>query len=151
MARMHARTGGRSASKRPAVKAAPDWMDTDKKEIEGLVVKMAKEGKSANAIGLELRDSYGIPRVKEATGKTVLDILKENKLQPEYPEDFLALIKKAVFLRKHVDKNPNDRHNTRGLDLIEAKIRRLQKYYKRKNLLAKSWYYNPEEAALLVK
>ncbi|MFC2175318.1 30S ribosomal protein S15, partial [archaeon] len=99
----------------------------------------------------ELRDSYGIPSAKDVTGKTITAMLKEQKLAPDYPEDILSLIKKAVFLRKHLEKNPKDIHNKRGLTLIESKIKRLQKYYKKKKVLPKDWYYKPEEAALLVK
>jgi small subunit ribosomal protein S15 len=148
---MHARKRGKSGSKRPAVKANPEWVEGEKRDIEHLVVKLAKEGKSQSAIGRELRDGYGIPRVKEATGKTVGDILRENKASAEYPEDLLNLIKKAVMLRKHIEKNSRDTHNKHGLTLIESKIKRLQDYYKRKGVLPAGWYYNPDEAALLVK
>ena len=151
MARMHARKRGKSGSTRPIIKAKPDWVEVDKKEVETLVVKLAKEGKAASEIGRILRDSHGIPRVKEVVGRTIGAILKENKAAPDYPEDLLSLIKKAIFLRKHLDKNPKDVHNKRGLTLIESKIKRLQKYYKRKKVLPQDWYYKPEEAALLVK
>jgi len=151
MARMHARKRGKSGSKKPAVKAKPDWVEADKREVEKLVEKLAKDGMAPSAIGRELRDSYGIPSAKAVTGKTVNQMLKEQKLQPEYPEDLLSLIKKALFLRKHLEKNPKDTHNRRGLQLIESKIKRLQKYYKRKKVLPKDWYYKPEEAGLLVK
>ncbi len=151
MARMHSRKKGKSGSSRPPVKANPNWAATDKREIEKLVVKLAKDGMSPSTIGRELRDSYGIPLVKPATGKTVLQILKENKLAPEYPEDLLSLIKKAVFLRKHLEKNPRDVHNRHGLMLVESKIKRLQRYYKKKKALPPDWYYNPDEASLLVK
>ena len=151
MARMHARKRGKSGSKRPAVKAKPDWVEAEKRDIEKLVITLAKEGHNQSAIGRQLRDSYGIPRVKEATGKTVGRILKENKASAEYPEDLLNLIKKALMLRKHLEKNTRDVHNRRGLTLIESKIKRLQDYYKRKHVLPAGWYYNPEEAALLVK
>ena len=151
MARMHARKRGKSGSKKPAVKTKPDWVEADKREVEKLVEKLAKDGMAPSAIGRELRDSYGIPSAKAVTGKTVNQMLKEQKLQPEYPEDLLSLIKKALFLRKHLEKNPKDTHNRRGLQLIESKIKRLQKYYKRKKVLPKDWYYKPEEAGLLVK
>lgn len=148
---MHARKKGKSGSKKPAIKTKPDWVTMDKKEVEKLVIKLAKEGAAPSVIGRSLRDLYGIPSVKAVVGKTILGILKENKVEPEYPEDLLSLIKKAVFLRKHLEKNPKDLHNKRGLTLIESKIKRLQKYYKKKKVLPANWFYNPEEAALLVK
>ena len=151
MARMHSRKKGKSGSTRPPVATKAEWVELNERDIENLVVKLAKEGKSPSAIGLELRDSYGVPLVKPITGKSILQILKENKLAPEFPEDMLSLIKKAVFLRKHLDRNPRDIHNRHGLLLVESKIKRLQRYYKRKKVLPNDWYYNAEEASLLVK
>ena len=151
MARMHSRKKGKSGSTKPVVKAKAEWVELNERELEKLVVKLAKEGKSPSAIGRELRDNYGVPLVKPIAGKRVLQILRENKLAPEYPEDMLSLIKKAVFLRKHLEKNPRDIHNRHGLMLVESKIKRLQRYYKRKKVLPADWYYNAEEASLLVK
>jgi small subunit ribosomal protein S15 len=151
MARMHSRRKGKSGSKRPPIKTAPAWASKQKKECEKLVVELAKEGNPPASIGLKLRDSYGIPDVKALTGKSVTEILEENKLTPELPEDLMNLMKKAVNLRKHLDKNQRDLHNQRSLDLTESKIKRLQKYYKKKGVLPEKWFYNPEEAALLVK
>jgi small subunit ribosomal protein S15 len=151
MARMHARKKGKSGSTHPPTNVAPDWTTKDKKNVEELVVELAKEGMRASDIGRILRDSYGIPNIRPVCGKSIKDILEENKLKPEMPEDFMDLIKKAVNLRKHLERNPKDLHNKRGLELIESKIKRLQRYYKQKGELPEKWYYKPEEAALLVK
>ncbi len=151
MARMHARKRGKSGSTKPPVKTTPAWVDVDKRECEKLVKEFGEKGMTASAIGVKLRDQYGVPSAKTLTGKTVSQILKENKLEQKLPEDMMALIKKAVFLRKHLEKNTKDVHNKRGLQLVESKIRRLQKYYKSKSRIPKTWYYNAEEAALLVK
>ena len=151
MARMHSRRKGKSGSTRPTAMASPKWVELSKEACEKLVVELAKEGKSASDIGRILRDSHGVPSVKWLTDKTVLQILKENKLEGEFPEDMMNLMKKAVELRKHLDKNTKDVHNRRGLLLIESKIKRLQKYYKGRGILHAKWYYNPEQAALLVK
>ncbi|MFC2175291.1 30S ribosomal protein S15, partial [archaeon] len=48
---MHARKRGKSGSKKPAVKAKPDWVEADKAEVEKLVTKLAKDGMAATAIG----------------------------------------------------------------------------------------------------
>lgn len=151
MARMHARRKGKSGSKKPQTKKAPEWVSVDKAECEALVIQLAKEGKGASAIGRVLRDAHGVPSVRAITGKTVTDILKENKLQPDLPEDMMSLIKRAVLLRKHLDKNKKDLHNKRSLALIEAKIRRLQSYYKKEGVLPQGWFYDAGTAALLVK
>lgn len=116
-----------------------------------LVVKYAKEGKSASQIGLYLRDEYGVPSVKLVTDKTVSQILKEKKMSPDLPDDLMALMRKAVLLRKHMGPNHKDMSGKRGLQLTESKINRLAKYYKAHGQLAADWKYDPEAIRLLVE
>ena len=151
MARMHARKRGKSGSKKPPHRKKPEWVKAKPEEVEELVIKLAKEGKRPSEIGVILRDEYGIPDVKAITGKKLVQILKEHNLAPKFPQDLMDLMKKAVGLRKHLEKHRKDIHNRRALQLIEAKIKRLVNYYKEKGELPKDWYYNPEQAAILVK
>merc|ERR1719237_2019945 len=60
-------------------------------------------------MGVTLRDSFGVPQVKSVTGNKILRVLKTNGLAPELPEDLYCLIKKAVSIRKHLDKNRKDK------------------------------------------
>ncbi|ADP77705.1 SSU ribosomal protein S15P [Methanothermus fervidus DSM 2088] len=129
----------------------PDWVDYSKEEIEELVVKLYKEGHPPSKIGIILRDQYGIPKVKDVIGLKITQILEKHGLKPEYPEDLMNLIRRAVRLREHLKEHPKDLHSKRGLQLIESKIRRLVKYYKRKGVLPEGWKYDPEKAAVLVK
>ena len=69
---------------------------------------------------------------------------------PELPEDLQNLINKAVNLRGHLEKNSRDKHNRHGLQLIESKIRRLEKYYKDAEVLPDGWKYSHEKAKLLL-
>jgi small subunit ribosomal protein S15 len=140
MARTHARIKGRSGSKRP-VNADLSFVQYSAKDVEKMIVEFGKEDKTPSVIGIILRDTYGIPSVKKLTGKSVTDILKENNLLHEIPEDLASLIKKAENLKKHLVNNKKDLHNRRGLSLIEAKIRRLGKYYKRTGRLPENWKY----------
>lgn len=151
MARMHSRARGRSGSKKPPIKIVPRWVKYKKDDIQNLVIKLAKEGYASTQVGLILRDQYGIPDVKVATGKTITQIMKENKLYPKIPEDMLNLLKKAVSLRKHLERNKADKHSKRGLQNLESKIRRLGKYYVREGVLPKDWTYKPEEAKLIIQ
>ncbi len=151
MARMHSRKRGKSGSKKPPRTASPDWVTYSAKEVESLVLKLRKEGHSSAMIGMILRDQYGIPSVKLVTGKKVTKILDENGLLDDIPEDLMALIRKAVNLRKHIELHPKDRHSLRGLQLTESKIRRLVKYYRRTGKLPEKWRYDPEKARLLVR
>ncbi|MEM5871756.1 MAG: 30S ribosomal protein S15 [Candidatus Aenigmatarchaeota archaeon] len=127
------------------------WVDYKPKEVEDLVIKYAKQGFSSAQIGVILRDTYGIPSVKFLTQKTVTQILKENKLYPKLPEDLLDLMKRAVHISKHLEKNRKDYQAKRGLELTESKIRKLAKYYIRKGILPKDWKYDLEEAKLLIR
>ncbi len=151
MARMHTRRKGKSGSKKPPSKVPPSWVTAKPEEVEQLVVDLAKKGYSTAMIGLILRDSYGIPDVRAITGKKILQILKEHGLAPKIPEDLLNLIKKAVRIRKHLEKNKKDMHNKVALLRVESKIRRLVKYYKREGVLPPDWKYTPEMAEVLVR
>ena len=98
MARMHSRKKGKAGSRRPANKTVSSWVTYKDKEVEMLITKLAKEGKTASQIGSILRDNYGIPYVKGVTGKTITKTLEEKKLLGKLPEDLLALIKKSIKL-----------------------------------------------------
>ncbi|PAV07962.1 30S ribosomal protein S15 [Methanosphaera cuniculi] len=130
---------------------APEWVEQNPEEIEELIVKLHKEGKSTSEIGIILRDQYGIPSTKSVMGQKITEILEKNGEVFEYPEDLLNLIKRAINIREHLEENPKDIHSKRGLIKIESKIRRLVKYYTRNNVLPEGWRYDPKEAALLVK
>ncbi len=150
MARMHSRKHGKSGSKKPDEIKKPIWLQYDKLEAEKIVVKLAKEGYSPAMIGLLLRDQYGIPDIR-IYEERIYDILKKNNLLPEIPEDLFSLLKRAVNLRKHLEKHKKDSTSKRGLELLESKIRRLVKYYRRVGRLPENWKYDPEKAKLLVR
>lgn len=139
---------GRSGSLRPARLEKPEWIKMRPEEVEELVVSLHRKGYPPSMIGTILRDQYGIPLVKAVTGKSVLQILRERGLAPEVPEDLLNLMKRAVRVRKHLDEHPKDYHSKRGLQLIESKIHRLAKYYKREGILPPDWKYDPSKVAL---
>jgi len=150
VARIYAHRRGKSGSKRPFSTSPPSWVLYTPKEVEQLVIKLAKDGHSPEMIGLILRDSYGIPSVKLITKKSIMQILKENNLAPEIPPDLFHLLKKAVRLHEHLQKHKKDIHNRRGLQQVEMKIHRLVDYYKRKGILPKDWVYTPERAKVIV-
>jgi len=147
MARMHSHRKGKSHSTRPT-KVAASWVTMGKDEIVSLILKMAKEGLSPSQIGTRMRDEYGIPLVKPIIGKSILEVLQENNLSSEMPEDLDVLVKKAIGLQKHLRAHPSDRLNVRSLELLEAKIHRLQKYYKRIGKLPRNWKYSAVVAQL---
>ncbi|MDI6856442.1 MAG: 30S ribosomal protein S15 [Candidatus Thermoplasmatota archaeon] len=132
-------------------KAKPAWQPLSVSEIEETTLKLAKEGITSAKIGVILRDQYGVGNVKSATGKSITEILRAKGLAPKIPEDLRALIKRAVATAKHVEKNPRDYHNKRGLTLIESKIRSLVKYYKKEQVLPQDWEYSIESARIFVE
>jgi small subunit ribosomal protein S15 len=150
MARMHARRRGTSGSVRPYRKETPEWSNTDVQEIEKIIVDLRKNGMSSAEIGLTLRDKYGVPDVKLATGKRVSEILKEKGLESEIPEDLRNLMIKALGMRKHLSENKKDLHNKRQLQLTESKVRRLVRYYTGTGRLPKGWVYKPDTAEILL-
>ena len=151
MARLHRRRKGEHGSKHPARMSPPTWVQMDATELEELIVKLAKEGHHIAMIGTILRDQYGIPSAKLVTRKKILKILKEHNITSTLPEDLMNVIKRALRVRKHLDTHKKDISNKRNLMLIESKIQRLVKYYKKKGILPTDWVYEPEKVALLVK
>ena len=60
-------------------------------------------------------------------------------LGPELPEDLYHLIKKAVAVRKHLEPNRKDKDSKFRLILIESRIHRISRYYKRAKQLPAVW------------
>jgi len=148
---MYSRKKGKSGSTKPVNATVPSWVKYKSKEVELLVVKYFKEGKTPSQIGLYLRDVYGIPDVKIITKKSITTILSEKKLLSEIPEDLMALIKKFILIKKHLDENKHDMPAKRGLQLTEAKIFALIKYYKRVKMLPADWKFDQKKAKLYLE
>jgi small subunit ribosomal protein S15 len=148
MARMHAHTRGKSHSSRPASPSSPSWLKMTSAEVSSLVISLSKEGLSPSEIGLNLRDNHAIPLVKPITGKTITQMLSEGDVQKGLPEDLEHLVQKAIGLQKHLKNHNTDHRNIRSLELIEAKIHRLSKYYKRTGRLVRNWKYSAVIAQL---
>jgi len=140
---------GRSHQTRPVTKRPPTWCRYAPEEVEAMVIKLAKEGHPPSKIGTILRDQHGIPLTKPITGKSISQILKEAKLAPSLPEDLETLLRKAARLRVHIEKNKKDLGNKRALQIIEAKIHKLSKYYKREGVLPPDWKYEAKAASLI--
>jgi small subunit ribosomal protein S15 len=151
MARIHTHHKGRSGSVPPIREKAPEWQALSGKDVEQQVITLAKDGKTNSMIGLYLRDQFGVPDVRLATGKSISAILAENNLTPKLPEDIAVLLRRVVNMQEHLPTNPKDLKNKRALELIESKIRRLAKYYRREGRLPETWTYSTETARLLLE
>jgi len=135
---------GRSQSTRPVSKRPPNWVVYQPNEVKALIINLAREGKTQSQIGNILRDVHGVPLVKPIVGYGIRKVLEEAGLAPEIPEDLYNLMVRATRLRRHLDRNPKDYSNKRGLQLTESMIYRITRYYKRKGDLPRDWNYRRE-------
>jgi small subunit ribosomal protein S13e len=71
-------------------------------------------------------------------------------MAPEIPEDLYHLIKKAVNIRKHLERQRKDIDSKYRLILVESRIHRLARYYKTKQQLPPTWKYESATASALV-
>ena len=148
LARIHSHRHGKSHQTRPTSKRPPSWVTYSPEEVKSLIVKLSKEGLTQSQVGVMLRDEYGIPLAKQVIGKSVGEVVSENQLTSKLPEDLQNLLEKAQRVQKHLNANKSDRKNVRALELIEAKIYRLSKYYKEIGVLPSDFKYTAVVAQL---
>lgn len=151
MARMHSKKRGRSRSRKPPAEEArlPDGISGE--QVEEVIVKYAKQGKSPAVIGEILKREHNVPYVKHMLGKPLLKVLKEKGIANPIPYDLLDLMKKSVNMYGHLSRNRQDISNKIRLQRTESKIHRLTKYYIRHGVLPRDWRYDPKVAELLIK
>ena len=147
MTRIHSHRRGKSQSFRPINKNL-DWVEVTSAQISEIISKLNKEGLNSSQIGVVLRDQYTVPSVRAVVGKKMKEILEDIDASPAIPEDLDSLFKRAVRLQNHLKTNKGDRKNVRSLELLEAKIHRVSKYYKTRNVIPKDWKYKAMVAQL---
>ena len=150
MGRMHSKGKGISKSALPYRRTPPTWFKPNPSDVIDHVCKLAKKGLTPSQIGVNLRDSHGVAQVSHVTGSKVLRILKKKGLAPEIPEDLYCLIKKAVQVRKHLDKFRQDKDAKFRLILIESRIHRVTRYYKSVKAVPPNFKYESATASTLV-
>jgi small subunit ribosomal protein S13e len=150
MGRMYGRGKGISKSSIPYKKKAPRWLNIDSSELVKQMEQLAKKGYKPSQIGVILRDNYAIPQSRLITGAKILRLLKKKGLAPQIPEDLYHLMRRAVSIRKHIEKNKRDRDSKFRLILVESKIHRLVRYYKLTKQLPATWKYDYQTALALV-
>ena len=148
MARIHSHRHGKSHQTRPPSEGPPSWVKSTPEEVRTTILKLAKEGMPQSRIGLTLRDDYGVPLAKPLLGKSIGRVLAEGKASPKLPQDLESLIERAQRVRRHLDTHRSDRKNVHSLELVEAKIYRLSKYYKEKGMLPADFKYTAVVAQL---
>jgi small subunit ribosomal protein S13e len=169
---MHSKGKGMSASAIPYRRTPPQWLKREAEELCDQICKLSKKGLTPSQIGVILRDRDGVAQVKSVTGNKILRILKSNGvptlstapnaparrltrapsagMAPVLPEDLYHLIKKAVSVRKHLERNRKDQDAKFRLILIESRIHRLARYYRLAKKLPPNWRYQSGTASTLV-
>jgi len=148
MARIHSHRHGKSHQTRPTSKRTPSWVTYGPDEVKAAIVKMAKDGQTPSQIGVSLRDDYGVPLAKPLLGKGITQVLEESKAGPKIPQDLQDLIDRASRVQRHLQSHKSDRKNVHSLELVEAKIYRLAKYYKQRKILPEDFKYTAVVAQL---
>ena len=141
MARIHTHRHGKSHQTRPTGRNAPAWVATKPAEAKAIILKLAKEGMAPSKIGLSLRDDYGVPLAKPLLDKSIGQVLIEGKAAPKVPQDLQDLIDRAGRVKKHLETHKGDRKNEHSLELVEAKIYRLSKYYRARGIIPDDFRY----------
>ncbi len=137
---------GISSAVTPFKRRTARWVAHTPRSITDLIVTMAKKGLSPSQIGVAIRDREAVPSIKLLTGQKIVRLLKKNGnppnhsgCAPEIPEDIYCLIKKAVNIRRHLEKCRKDKDAKYRLILIESRIHRLARYYRRTQRLPNKW------------
>jgi small subunit ribosomal protein S13e len=137
---------GISSAVTPFKRRTARWVAHTPRSITDLIVTMAKKGLSPSQIGVAIRDREAVPSIKLLTGQKIVRLLKKNGTcsnnpgcAPEIPEDIYCLIKKAVNIRRHLEKCRKDKDAKYRLILIESRIHRLARYYRRTQRLPNKW------------
>merc|ERR1712047_210926 len=97
-----------------------------------------------------LRDTHGVGKSHYLTGSKILRVLKSMGAAPELPEDLYFMIRKAVGMRKHLERNRKDKDGKFRLILIESRIHRLARYYREKGVVPPNFKYESATASALV-
>merc|ERR1712126_227546 len=127
----------------------PTWLKLSSADVKEQIFKLAKRSYPISnwcySQGFTWCRSSSICNWKQN-----FEILKSKGLAPDLPEDIYYLIKKAVSIRKHLDRNRKDRDAKFRLILIESRIHRLGRYYKQKSVLPPNWKYESATASAMV-
>uniref|UniRef100_A0A1B0AQY4 Small ribosomal subunit protein uS15 n=1 Tax=Glossina palpalis gambiensis TaxID=67801 RepID=A0A1B0AQY4_9MUSC len=96
--------------------------DRNSYHTDARATPFGKKGLTPSKIGIIFRDSHGAAQVRFVNGNKILRIMKSVGLNPGIPEDVYHMIKKAVAIRKHLERNRKDKDGKFRLILVESRI-----------------------------
>lgn len=102
----------------------PLWLKYSESEVKSFIIKLADKGITAEKIGLMLRDSYGIPRVRLYKLK-IKEVLKE-KFQDQ---TIINLEKKVEKIGNHAIRHKQDKKAARSLMISKTKLKKIRDYH----------------------
>ena len=141
---------GISASALPYQRRVSKLCSLSSSDVIKKIVQLAKKGYTESQIGVLLRDKYAVSQVRFLNGRKIHRILKKEGLAPKLPEDAYHLIKKAVSMRKHCEKNKKDFDAKFRLNIKESRIHRLIRYYRKTGKVPPNFKYVSKKAGALV-
>ena len=150
MARQYSKGKGISRSCIPQVRVAKSFNKTTPEELAKTICDLAKKGLLPSRIGQILRDQHAVGRTEHITHASISRILRANGLASELPEDLYCLIRKAVAIRKHLERNPRDISTKYHLILIESRIHRIARYYRGTQRISATFRYKSANAAAIL-
>ncbi|EDM14868.1 rCG49992 [Rattus norvegicus] len=109
MGRTHVPGKGLSQSVLPYSDRVLTWLKLTTDNVKEQIYKLAKKGLPVSQIGVcdpKRVTWYGTGPFCDCN---MLRILKSKGLAPEFPEDLYHLIKKAVAVQKHFERNRKDK------------------------------------------
>ncbi len=94
------------------------------KEVEKIIIDLAKQGNSSERIGLILRDQHGIPKVR-TLGIKIGSIMEKNGFNKN--NDKKNIIAKIENLRKHFATNKHDYTAQRKTVMYASRVKKMEK------------------------
>jgi small subunit ribosomal protein S13e len=82
MGRQYGPGKGISGTAIPYRRNPASWLKTTADQVNLQICQLAKRGLTPSQIGVILRDSHGVGRVKNVTGNKIFRILKANGMSP---------------------------------------------------------------------
>jgi len=109
-------------NKKSEEKPSEEKQDKSEKEIESLVIDLAKQGLTSEKIGLKLKKEHNINA--KLSGLKISKILRKHNLYQD--ADIKNLTEGVDKLKKHIAKNRQDHNTKRALFIKEAKLKKLR-------------------------
>lgn len=97
--------------------AKASWVTAKPEEIKKQIIELAKQGLTANKIGLVLRDQHGIPRAR-VLGIRIGQVLREANAWKDAEAEVRE--KKIETISKHAAHHKHDYKSIRSLTRITA-------------------------------